>query len=392
MSLFFTRPVEVRASGSWPTQLIPSRSVSGRLVDANTSSQVVAFGSTVNTLASIVSMLPLDEFTGTGKQQRQVPLDRLFTDPEGMRYGLQDWLYKFVDSAGYRGNTVGVIRDRDGAGVPTRIELADLDSVAVRRELDGVAWQVDSVNIPRGQIMHYRRFPAAGSSILGRSPIRQYANTLGLALASEQFGAAWFADGATPSAILTSDQAISQDDARTIKDRFIAAVRGSREPAVLGAGLTYTQVQVSPEESQFLATQEWSAAQVARILGPGFAEIMGYATGDSMTYRNREQVAIDLLTYTVDPWLTSIEQALSNLLARPRYVRFNRAALLRTDTKTRFEAHAIALAGAAFKTQNEVRSLEDCPALPGYDALPTTVQTTNPSGNGTPAPPGGTTP
>ena len=106
-----------------------------------------------------------------------------------------------------------------------------------------------------------------------------------------------------------------------------------------------------------------------------------------MTYKNREQLALDLLSYAIDPWLVDLERQLSRMLNRPgasggRWVRFNRNALLRTDLLTRYQAHRIALGPMEpWETANEVRDYEDQqpviwgddkPAVQGVD-VPTDV-------------------
>lgn len=371
MSLFF-RP-EKRASGTWPTQLIPSRMTSnGVPVTADAAAGVVAFGAAVHMQASIVAMLPVDCFTGRGENQRPAVRPALLTDPGGRGYGWGDWLYQAMVSGGFRGNAVGRVVERDGNGIPSTIVLADMDTVNVDRDRSGAAvvWRIGNEEVDRRDVWHLRRYPRAGQ-ILGMSPIQQYASTLGLALSSERFGADWFTEGAHPSGILTTDQSVPQDAAAAIKKRFMEAVRGNREPAVLGQGVKYAPIQISPEESQFLATQQFSAAQAARIVGAGFAEILGYAVGDSMTYKNIEQTGIHLLTYAIDPWLTRLEESLSALLPRPQFVKFNRAALLRTDLVTRYTAYRTALGPSEpFTTVNEVRALEDAPPVAWGDEKP----------------------
>lgn len=135
---------------------------------------------------------------------------------------------------------------------------------------------------------------------------------------------------------------------------------------MLGNGWKYQTIQISPNESQFLETNNYTAAECCRIFGPGFAEIFGYETGGSLTYSNIEQRSLDLLTYAVDPWLVRIERALSELLAPGQKVKFNRSALVRTDLLTRYRAHAIALQNR-FAVVNEVRDLEDEGPVPWGD-------------------------
>jgi phage portal protein BeeE len=137
-------------------------------------------------------------------------------------------------------------------------------------------------------------------------------------------------------------------------------LNGTREPVVLGKGWKWQQISIAPEESQFLQTNKYTEAQCARIYGPGMAEVLGYETGNTMTYANVEQRDIHLLTYALDKWLVKIEKILSGMLPGPRFVRIDRAALLRTDLLTRYKAHAIGIAGR-FLAPSQVRTIEDMP-------------------------------
>jgi HK97 family phage portal protein len=206
--------------------------------------------------------------------------------------------------------------------------------------------------------MWHRRVHPVPGRLLGLSPIALHALTIGTGIAALQFGAQWFQEGAHPSGVLSTDKDINRTQANTAKERFLSAIRGRREPVVLGGGWKYQTIQIAPNESQFLETNNYTAAECCRIFGPGFAEIFGYETGGSLTYSNVEQRSLDFLTYAADPWLVRIERILSALLPRPRYVKFNRAALVRTDLLTRYRAHEIALRNR-WKVVNEVRADED---------------------------------
>ena len=221
------------------------------------------------------------------------------------------------------------------------------------------------MKVPTGDVWHKRVHPIPGR-LMGLSPIAVHALTIGTGISALQFGAQWFQEGAHPSAILSSDQNLDAKQAMTAKERFMAAVHGRREPAVLGNGWKYQSIQIAPNESQFLETNNYTAAECCRIFGPGFAEIFGYETGGSLTYSNVEQRSLDLLTYAVDPWLVRIERAMSELLPPGACVKFNRSALVRTDLLTRYRAHAIALQNR-WTVPNEVRDLEDPAPVPWGD-------------------------
>lgn len=361
------------AAASYIPQRVGASGSFAEPVTAETAPQVVAYGSAVNLLSSLVGMLPVKVYNSSGSLADRVPA--LLDDPGGMSHGLGDWLQGWVSAAATSGNAVFIAHERDHHGVPIVLEMVDSYSVGVSRDSSGrLVWRINGKVTPASKVCHYRRFTPAGPSVLGPSPIRQFASTLGLAISAERFGAQWFHEGAHPSSVLQSEQPINQDTAERVKERVVATLRGSRGPAVLGSGLEYKPIQVSPEESQFLETQKFSSAQCARILGPGLAEVLGYPSGDSLTYATREQAAIDLLTYTVDPWLVGIEAALSRWIGGGRWVRFNRGALLRTDLKTRYEAHRISLGQLEpWQTANEVRDLEDMDPVDWGDERPATT-------------------
>lgn len=387
MSLFFK---ERRASGLKSVQEAQQRRGFGGptsfMVDVNadTAEQVVAFDAASSLLADVISTLPYEVYTGRGDRQRPASVPRWLDDPGGAGYGLDDWVKQFIYSGCYAGNVILTIEARDGGGVPRVIVVRDPELATFR---DG-RWLIGGQPYPTGDVVHFRRYPRPGRRF-GSSPIERHATTLGVALASERYGRRWFEDGAHPQSTLESDEFLDPDEVERIRARIIDPARGTREPIILGGGLKLRPWQVSPEESQFLATQVHSSAQACRILGPGIAEILGYSTGDSNTYKNRQELAVDFLKYAVDQWLVPLERVMSRLMGPAqgvldgRYVLADRDAILRTDLLTRFQAYRIALGPAEpFMTANEPRRREpglgavpwgdDKPTIQGADTPPTT--------------------
>jgi HK97 family phage portal protein len=215
---------------------------------------------------------------------------------------------------------------------------------------------------------HVSGYDVPGSPV-GLSPIGHAAASIALGLEAQRHGLDWFDHGAHPSAILYAEQQLDAATAQTIKDRVKASWR-SGEPAVLGSGLKWEAVQVAPEESQFLETVNANASMVCQWFGVP-PEMVGVATsGSSVTYANREQRALDFLTFTLRPWLVRLEEALTRLTPRPYIVKFNAGALLKTDLKTRYESYALALnAEQPWLTVDEVRRLEDRPPIPPTEVV-----------------------
>lgn len=322
--------------------------------------QSVAVGATVDLICSLASELPLDVFRGEGANREKVVTPKHLLDPAGDGNGLEDWIYQALMSWVMRGNLYGDVLARSSTGLMTQVSLYYPDDVS-GREVDGrVRWTVKGREV-RGDFLHRRVAPVPGH-VLGRSVITQHAATVGVSLAATRFGGQWFAGGAHPTALLTTEANLTSDQAKTAKDRFMAVMRGRREPLVLGNGWDYKQLQLNPEESQFLQTQGYSEAQCARMFGPGFAEILGYESGGNLTYANIESRATHLLVFGMNRWLRRIDRLLSEMLPRPQYARLNRDAMLETTTLTRYQAHASAL-DKRWKTVNEVRAIEDMPPV-----------------------------
>jgi HK97 family phage portal protein len=134
---------------------------------------------------------------------------------------------------------------------------------------------------------------------------------------------------------------------------------------VLGSGARFQAVTIAPEEAQFLETTQANIRTIARYFGVQ-PELIGADSGNSLTYANVEQRALDFLTFGLRPWLVRLETALSALLSSTTIVKFNAAALVRTDLLTRYQAHESAIR-AGWKLRSEVRELEDLPPIAGID-------------------------
>lgn len=338
--------------------------VDGSLIE--NAQQSVAIDAAVDLIASICSELPVDFYSGRGPNRRQIRMPSWLEDPAGDGYGLQDWIYQLVYSWLYRGNAYGNELTRT-QGYLQQVELFHPDRVSGRIADGEVVWTVSGQEFT-GRMLHQRVNPVPGQ-VLGQSPIGKHADTIGVSLASTRFGKGWFDSDAQPVGILRNSLAgVDPEQAKTVKQRFMAALKGNREPVVMGRGWEWQTLSVTPEESQFLGTMGYTEAQCARIFGPGIAEILGYETGGGMTYANVQDRDIQLLKYAVGKWIRRVERVLSLFMPRPQYAVLNRDALLETNTLARYQAHQLA-AGKPWKSVNEVRELENEPPVPGGDEV-----------------------
>jgi HK97 family phage portal protein len=265
-----------------------------------------------------------------------------------------------------QGNVYGAIVNRDRLGYPSQIELQDNSRVQVRKLADG-SKEVKfggQVQDP-ASVWHKAIFRPPGS-LTGLSVIQAAHRAMTLGVNAEDFGNGFFEEGAHPSAILTNEKAepgeIDEGDAQTIKQKFLAAVHGSREPVVMGGGWKYQQVQVNPHDSQFIDTMGISSLKVCRYFRVWPEMVSVTMQGQNVTYANVEQRALDFLTYTMNRWIVWWERKLGALLPAGQYVKFDLSPLLRTDILTRWTVNH-AMIASRIMTQDEVRSGEDLPPL-----------------------------
>jgi len=143
--------------------------------------------------------------------------------------------------------------------------------------------------------------------------------------------------------------------------------------AVMTGDISYQSLALSMQDADFVAQRNLSTAEICRIFRiPPW--LLGAPSGDALTYSNVESQALAFVKFTLAPWLTIIEQALSadgDLSPRNVYVAFNLDGLLRADAATRADVYSKALDPVTgWLSRSEVRSLEDLPAEPATAPRP----------------------
>jgi HK97 family phage portal protein len=199
--------------------------------------------------------------------------------------------------------------------------------------------------------MHIRWFTPP-QSLVGVSPLIQSRTLVGLSLAMDRHLSQFYGAGATPSGVLSTDQTLTLDQARTIQGTWEATHRRRRRPAVLSDGLKFTPITTSAADMEMIATREQLIRDIARVYRiPG--HLIG-ATGDNQTYQNVEQANLNFLTHTLTPWVRRLETALSELLPVGQDVVFDLSSLLRTDSMTRARVNSVQIM-AGVMSPNEAR-------------------------------------
>lgn len=348
-------------------------SYAGPVVTPDSAMQHATVWAAVTLLSDLVATFTWDAWRESDSQLSTVRAPQIVREPS-LYVDERDWRRQIMVSWLLRGNAYGIVQERDTRGIATRIDVIHPDRVTVMRmspllgpwKFMVMGKQMDLY--PFGDLFHVPAFTVPGSPV-GLSPINYARQSIGVGLGAEEFAARFFGDGAHPTAIITTDNEVNKEQAEVVKDRVMQAIKGRREPAVLGAGMKWNQIQIAPEESQFLETIKANRLTIAQFFGlASAAELIGADSAQSMTYANVSQKSLNLLTYGLRPWLVKMQGIYDALTPSTIRVRPNVDELLQVDPKTRADIQAEQVR-AGLRTQNEVRLDDHRPPLEGGDRL-----------------------
>lgn len=313
----------------------------------------------VQLLADSIAQLPIQvERNGQVLDRSEVPsiIKRFNLEMDN-----QDFIEFLVLSLVLNGNAF-VLVEHDRQGNPINLVPLPPRHVAVsRNEYGELRYAYNSKSYGPGDMVHIHRMRMPGA-LRGLGPIQAAAKELQGHIKTAEYGATYFDSHALPQGILTSDQTVSPEEAKLAKTRWYERESMS-DVVVLGKGLKFEALAISPKEAQWLEAQQFSVAQIARLFGVPSSLMMAVLDGGtSQTYSNVEQDWLAFTRFTLMGYVRKIETALSEFTVRGQKVRLRVEGLLRSDTKSRYAGYEIAIR-SRFMTVDEVRALEGLPAL-----------------------------
>jgi HK97 family phage portal protein len=230
-------------------------------------------------------------------------------------------------------------------------------------------------------ILHFKLFSWDG--LLGLSPIMLARQSLGLTRAAEKMGARLFANNGRPSGVMTLEGNADQKMLLNIRESWQAAQTGENalKTAFLPGNWKYTPISLSMEDIEFLSTRQFQRTEIAALYRVP-AHLVGDTTRQSNT--NSEQEALSLVTLTLRPYITRIENEIQRVLlpsvgrnANRFFVEFDVRQLLRGDFKTQMEGFQIGR-NAGFYSANDIREdIGENPIGPVGDVYLVPVNYTN---------------
>lgn len=219
------------------------------------------------------------------------------------------------------------------------------------------------------QVFHLHGLGTNG--LTGLSPIGLARQSIGLGLAAEKFGAAFFGSGAQMTGVLKHPMALSDEAQESLRDQWKELYSGldnAHRVAVLEEGMAYERIGIPPEDAQFLETRKFQVTEIARIY-----RVPPHMLGDldRATFSNIEHQSLEFVMHSLRPWLVRWEMAIRQRLLLPQergryYAEFLVDGLLRGDITSRYAAYAVGRQNG-WMSANDIRALENMNPVKGGD-------------------------
>lgn len=243
------------------------------------------------------------------------------------------------------------------------LEVNELNEVIYKYRFGGV----NERTIPQDEIFH---LPGLGyDGVKGYSLIGLAREGIGLALATERFGARYFGQGIHPGKYISYPGKLNTPDAVERLKRSLDLQHGGVDKSfkimVLEEGAELKDEGMPPEDAQFLETRKFQVVEIARWLGLPPHLLFEL---DRATFSNIEHQSIEFLTFSMQPWLVLWEQEIDRQLIPEAdqgeyFSQFVVEGILRGDIASRYGAYAIGRQWG-WLSADDIRRLENMNALP----------------------------
>lgn len=358
-----------------------SRNHSGQVINERTAMAVSAVYACTSLIAGAIASLPLPVYRrreGNLPERVDHPYFYLLNGrPSPLMSASTFWTW-MLESRLLAGDAFAVM-DRTATGQVREIIPVPPNNVIVEKAGGELIYRLalDGGYVTRGasQMLHV---PGAGFNGLRGMPVVRYAaaQSIGIAMAADEFNARFFSNGARPDIVLRAEGELNPEQVNSLRTNWVeryGGVANSHMPAVLQGGLDIKQLTMAAEDAQLIETRQFQVEDICRFFGVP-PDMIGHSEKTSSWGSGVEARGVNFKRYTLQRHITAFEQECDyKLFPRdPYFLEFLTAGLERGDLKSRYEAHRLALGGSTgpgFATPNEIRRLENFPPHEGGDQL-----------------------
>lgn len=353
------------------------RAGSGLRVSADSAMRLTAVYACVRILSETMASLPfvLYRTDASGGKVRVTDhwLYRLFARRPNRFQNPFEWREMMQGHLALRGNAYNrIVSNARGEIVelvpihPDRIRVEILPSGEFRYRVTDRDGR-ESV-LPRGEVWHLRGLSSDG--LLGMSPIEIARESVGMALAAQDYGARFFANDAKPTGgwIEFPGSFKDAEAKKVFRESYQQAQSGTNrgKVLVLENGMKFHEVGVTNRDAQFLELRKFQITDIARLF-----RVPPHMIGDldRATFSNIEQQSLEFVMHTMTPWAERWEASIeAELLPDDEglEVEFDFANLMRGDAASRAGYYQSGIQNG-WLTRNEARLSENLNPLEGLD-------------------------
>ena len=241
---------------------------------------------------------------------------------------------------------------------PDRVLTKQLDDFSIVHE-----WSRPNgskVTLRQEQVFHLFGLTLNGFS--GVTPITYARETIGTSLSMDRYVGRTMKKGARVSGAASTDKALSDkayDRLKESLDEFRAGEDREGDFLLLEEGLKWNAMSLTMVDMQWIESQKLSRSSIAMYFGVP-PHMLGDTEKSTSWGTGIEQQKQGFLTFTAEEDLVMWEEGITTDLIDEDdlFARFNRAAFLRGDLKTRYSAYQIGRNGG-FLSRNDIRGFED---------------------------------
>jgi len=250
---------------------------------------------------------------------------------------------------------------------PDRMQVGQLENGQLQYKYHRFGVEVPKI-FTQDEIFHLRSFSHDG--ITGINPIECNRQSIGLALAEEEYGAKMMSNGAQLGGVLSHPGKMTEEGNTRFKTKFdeYTGSKKAFKTIILEEGMTWTQVAMRARDAQWLEARKFQIAEIARIFGVPL-HMLAEEQKDSSWGSGIESQMIGFVSLTIQYWLNLWEQAISRdlvLVPDLYFPQFIIEGLLRGDIATRMAAYATGIQHGIYNP-NEVRGKENMNPRTGGD-------------------------
>jgi HK97 family phage portal protein len=356
-STVWERPEQRSLLGGGPatglSAFLPAPVLSGVAVTPDTALTFTAAFACINVVATDMGALPLLlRLQRPGEGTVDVPGDDryqlLYCEPNANVPAARFFQALIGHRLGWGNGYSEIDRVKSGrkAGMPGALHLLSpkpSDTYAVRTRGGRLAYKIDGGRreLLAEDVVHHAGLSWDG--LTGYSPVALARQAVGLGIAQEQHGAAFYGNSCSPKGAIEVAKKLTPEACRNIRESIEAVHQGTfnaHRLMILEEGMKFNPYSIDPVDAQYLESRKFQVLEVCRIY-----RVPPHKVGDwSQSHlANVEEANVDYRNTTIGPESTFLRQELSRkLLTRDERARGYRldhdfVSLLQGDSKARME-------------------------------------------------------